>query len=212
MTSHERGETFKKCEAAADILCEFLEIAIHQILYIRDIYPSGIFESRKKYNVPVQLSRHPDVNQYIIDVLQGIKPLLIKQEVHSLTVVILNSDRKPLERFIFELAPPTEPPIEDDGYLMRLEQSLRAFLLRINTCDSLLHQIPSDCSFNVLVFTKASATLDMEDSQFVQGFPWIEADGALSSKLPDAKIIPLKSMSSHLIKMQLYVEETNTVS
>ncbi|XP_072036246.1 mitotic spindle assembly checkpoint protein MAD2B-like [Amphiura filiformis] len=211
MTSYERKDTLKSCQAAADILCEFLEVAIHQILYTRQIYPSGIFESRKKYNVPVQLSRHPDVNQYITDVLQGIKPLIIKQEVQCLTVVILSPDRKPIERYVFELAPPTEPPAEDDSYLMILEQSLRAFLLRINTCDSLLQEIPQDCSFNVLVYTKASATLDMEDSQFVQGFPWIEADTELSS-LPDAKMIPLKTMSSHIIKMQLYVEETSDKS
>ncbi len=39
----------------ADILCEFLEVAIHLILYVREIYPSGIFQKRKKYNVPVQV-------------------------------------------------------------------------------------------------------------------------------------------------------------
>lgn len=40
---------------AADILCEFLEVAIHLILYVREVYPSGIFQKRKKYNVPVQV-------------------------------------------------------------------------------------------------------------------------------------------------------------
>jgi mitotic spindle assembly checkpoint protein MAD2B len=40
---------------AANILCEFLEVAIHLILYMREIYPAGIFEKRKKYNVPVQV-------------------------------------------------------------------------------------------------------------------------------------------------------------
>lgn len=39
----------------ADILCEFLEVAIHLILYVREVYPSGIFQKRKKYNVPVQV-------------------------------------------------------------------------------------------------------------------------------------------------------------
>lgn len=39
----------------ADILCEFLEVAIHLILYVREVYPSGVFQKRKKYNVPVQV-------------------------------------------------------------------------------------------------------------------------------------------------------------
>lgn len=42
-------------QVVADILCEFLEVAIHLILYVREVYPSGIFQKRKKYNVPVQV-------------------------------------------------------------------------------------------------------------------------------------------------------------
>lgn len=38
------------------MLCEFLEVAVHLILYVREVYPVGIFQKRKKYNVPVQVS------------------------------------------------------------------------------------------------------------------------------------------------------------
>ncbi|MGH0143722.1 UNVERIFIED_CONTAM: hypothetical protein FKN15_000787 [Acipenser sinensis] len=62
----------------ADILCEFLEVAIHLILYVREVYPSGIFQKRKKYSVPVQMSCHPELNQYIQDTLHCIKPLIVK--------------------------------------------------------------------------------------------------------------------------------------
>lgn len=43
----------------ADVLCEFLEVAVHLILYVREVYPVGIFQKRKKYNVPVQVSAPP---------------------------------------------------------------------------------------------------------------------------------------------------------
>lgn len=39
----------------ADVLSEFLEVAVHLILYVREVYPIGIFQKRKKYNVPVQV-------------------------------------------------------------------------------------------------------------------------------------------------------------
>ena len=39
----------------ADVFCEFLEIAVHCILYTRGLYPAGVFEKRKKYNVPVKV-------------------------------------------------------------------------------------------------------------------------------------------------------------
>ena len=40
---------------AADVLCEFLEVAFHLILYVREVYPAVVFERRNKYNVPVQV-------------------------------------------------------------------------------------------------------------------------------------------------------------
>lgn len=51
----------------ADILCEFLEVAIHLILYVREVYPSGIFQKRKKYNVPVQVCGFTICSQFLMN-------------------------------------------------------------------------------------------------------------------------------------------------
>ena len=40
---------------SAGVLCEFLEVAFHLVLYMREVYPAVVFERRKKYNVPVQV-------------------------------------------------------------------------------------------------------------------------------------------------------------
>ena len=58
-------------QVVADVLCEFLEVAVHLILYVREVYPVGIFQKPKKYNVPVQMSCHPELNQYIQDTLKN---------------------------------------------------------------------------------------------------------------------------------------------
>jgi hypothetical protein len=72
-----------------------VEVAIHQILYVRGLYPKGnaqtrylyqsinidslpqffeeIFATRQKYNTPVHMSRHPDINQYINHVVAACK-------------------------------------------------------------------------------------------------------------------------------------------
>lgn len=73
------------------MLLEFLEVAIHTILcvpplwvpcaaarltreptcglrYHRSVYPSSLFERRRKYNVAVQMSRHPELNDYVFEV------------------------------------------------------------------------------------------------------------------------------------------------
>ncbi|KAJ7306629.1 hypothetical protein JRQ81_010048 [Phrynocephalus forsythii] len=82
-------------QVVADVLSEFLEVAIHLILYVREVYPTGIFQKRKKYNVPVQMSCHPELNQYIQDTLHCIKPLLEKNDVEKVVVVILDKEHRP---------------------------------------------------------------------------------------------------------------------
>ena len=42
-------------DAASDILCEFLHVMLHGILFTRELYPQGAFERRKMYGVPVQV-------------------------------------------------------------------------------------------------------------------------------------------------------------
>ena len=37
-------------------MVEFLEVAFHQILFTRNIYPSAFFERRKGYGIVVQVS------------------------------------------------------------------------------------------------------------------------------------------------------------
>ncbi|XP_045155213.1 mitotic spindle assembly checkpoint protein MAD2B isoform X1 [Echinops telfairi] len=95
-------------QVVADVLCEFLEVAVHLILYVREVYPVGIFQKRKKYNVPVQMSCHPELNRYIQDTLHCVKPLLEKNDVEKVVVVILDKEHRPVEKFVFEI---TQPPL-----------------------------------------------------------------------------------------------------
>ncbi|XP_015766791.1 PREDICTED: mitotic spindle assembly checkpoint protein MAD2B-like isoform X2 [Acropora digitifera] len=105
---------------AGGVLCEFLEVAFHLILYVREVYPSVVFERRKKYNVPVQMCCHPDLNQYILDVLQTIKPLLEKGDVQRVSLVISDKKFQPIERFVFEIGnlEETSRVQSDDNFLL----------------------------------------------------------------------------------------------
>lgn len=53
-----------------------------------------------------QMSTHPDLNQYIKDVLDGLEPWLQKRQVDRVCVAICDKSsnlRQPLEQFVFEL-------------------------------------------------------------------------------------------------------------
>uniref|UniRef100_A0AAQ5ZCR1 Mitotic spindle assembly checkpoint protein MAD2B n=1 Tax=Amphiprion ocellaris TaxID=80972 RepID=A0AAQ5ZCR1_AMPOC len=209
-----RRLTEQEYSMVADILCEFLEVAIHLILYVREVYPSGIFQKRKKYNVPVQMSCHPELNQYIQDTLHCVKPLIEKNDAEKVVVVIMDKEHHPVERFVFEIS---QPPllsirfsspllIRNDTLLSHVEQLLRAFILKISVCDAVLNNNPPGCSFTVLVHTRDAATRNMEKVQVIKDFPWIVADEQ-EVHMQEPRLIPLKTMTSDIVKMQLYVEE-----
>ena len=46
---------------------EFLLVAIHTIIYEREIYPANLFLTARKYNHPVKQARHPRVCRWILD-------------------------------------------------------------------------------------------------------------------------------------------------
>lgn len=56
-----------------DVFLEFLECAIHQIVYHRHVYPKESFEITQLYSIRVYRSRHPDVCSYISCRLEELK-------------------------------------------------------------------------------------------------------------------------------------------
>ena len=50
----------------------------------------AVFQRRRKYNVPVQMSGHPELNQYIRDVLGSIRPLIEKQALDKVVLTVEN--------------------------------------------------------------------------------------------------------------------------
>merc|ERR1712185_791142 len=89
--------------ARMELVFELLEVAIHTILYARDVYPRALFEERRAFGVRAAMSRHPDLNEYIADVLRSAKPLMDAGAMTKLVVVIAGADDAPAERWVFDL-------------------------------------------------------------------------------------------------------------
>ena len=41
------------------------------VRYHRCVYPASLFDRRRKYNVAVRMSRHPELNDYVFDARTG---------------------------------------------------------------------------------------------------------------------------------------------
>ena len=49
-----------------------------------------LFERRRKYNIPVHMSVHPELNQYLKNVLSSVRPLLEEGAVDRTVLAIHN--------------------------------------------------------------------------------------------------------------------------
>jgi hypothetical protein len=65
-------------QAVVSAYCDFLTVAIHTILYERNIYPQTSFLKARKYNYPVRQSRHPRVCKWIMDAVAAVEGEMLK--------------------------------------------------------------------------------------------------------------------------------------
>ena len=193
----------------ADVICEFLEVSFNLILYVRSVYPNGIFRKSRKYNVAVMMSRHPELNKYICDVLTGINALISAGNVERVTFQINTKEDEPIERFVFELRlfEGSENSERTLNRVCEIEQCLRDLLLKINNCDAVLQPLPEDCTFSVNVQTKESVANELMKNDHFEGFPWIRAESSdNTTSLQKSSIHPLKSCNMQNLKIQCFVE------
>ncbi|CAM6103780.1 unnamed protein product [Calypogeia fissa] len=184
-----------------DLLCEFLGVAIHHILQIRNIYPAEIFERRRHFNVPVQWIRHPELREYIHSAVTNLHPLIRQGHVEKFVVTFLDSKQTVVEKFVFKLnlnqAFGAAVPIND------MEYALRGFLIKLSSSESLMSPLPPDCSFEIVVYSKMLPGDAKGQGQF-----WISAD--LQPWEQPARITPIKSMCSDPLSVQLFIEHPST--
>ncbi|MCJ1384545.1 hypothetical protein MMC17_007662 [Xylographa soralifera] len=91
-------------QAVVAEFCEFLTVAVHTILYERNIYPRTSFLSARKYNYPVRQNRHPQVCKWIQDAVAAVEAELLKGTISRTSLIIYSPTTIPLERFVFSTA------------------------------------------------------------------------------------------------------------
>ncbi|KAJ1528682.1 hypothetical protein ONE63_007076 [Megalurothrips usitatus] len=190
-----------------DILIEFLEVSIHHLLFLRNLYPSSIFVLRKMYNVPVHVSKHPGVNQYITEVLQSARVLLRLKGLKSLTLCFYNDTNMPIERFVFDLLNINENfrvnQNSSDSYLLDLRNGFRAFSLKIAAFE--MKPLSDKCSFQIHLLTTEQGSQALANDPMFEDFPWIELEDE-KKVLQSPSIAPIRTIETDYIKLQMYHE------
>jgi mitotic spindle assembly checkpoint protein MAD2B len=78
MSTTQQDPPLSNYHAVVSAFRDFLTVAIHTILYERDIYPRTSFLKARKYNYPVRQSRHPKVCKWIQDAVAAVEVEMLK--------------------------------------------------------------------------------------------------------------------------------------
>ncbi|CAK5280603.1 unnamed protein product [Mycena citricolor] len=165
-------------------ITEFIEVAIHTILYVRQIYPADLFVRRKKYDTPVYQSRHPALNEYISGAVKSIRDQLLAGNVEKVVVVIKDKEEVALERFMFSVEQMVEiesfnkdTSVENGIAAAELGQYFRGFLVKLNLVESQLGPLNGgdDVSFAIVLELKPETAPVKPKGKSKNPPPWIPA-------------------------------------
>lgn len=186
---------------------EFLEVAIHEILHLRDLYPSNIFVKCKKYKIPVMRSDHPWVNEYIVKTLESISSYIKSPSAESVdSVNIVISDQGVLvEKFCIEfnfqeLVRIIKP---EDGFLLQLEVSFVSMLLRLSQATGDLGKLSQTATWWIeLTATQKGALI------LTRSLKWSLANAVVTDPRSrnNTVVVPVLGVEDP-IHFQLYIEK-----
>ena len=102
-----RARATSAADAATELLLEYLQLAVYSTLARRGVYPPQLFEvSMQPYGVPVRVTRSPELEKYVDEFLDALKPLVCSGAARAVSLVITTEEAVPvpLERHVFSFS------------------------------------------------------------------------------------------------------------
>ena len=195
------NQNFSSDQFYKQVFVEFVEVLIHQIIFFRKIYPDSIYVTRKRFNIPLKMSEHPWVNNYIQTVLETLSKHLSSESVDfdSVDVVIAKSSQI-VEKFKLEFAKLTFAEGSDaHDFRHRLELRLASLLLRLGAVAASLQP---DTSGDLEWWVELGSTVQGA-SILTEEKVWCLAQ--TEDCEDNRSIVPVMGFSAPF-KLQLYVE------
>ncbi|PNW73850.1 hypothetical protein CHLRE_13g575333v5 [Chlamydomonas reinhardtii] len=192
--------------ALCSVVLEFLEVAVHTVLFTRGIYHKDAFERVRAFNTYCRRSRHPELNSYISSTISRLRPLIESGHLRELAVLVFDSRSSVVERVSFctqllasstlDQAQQAQGAVDVDA----LEAGLGSALLKLQFIDSLLKPLPQGCTFELAAYSTSRSGVDAQ-------YFGEESSGALELRQPVTGT-PLKTVCvPGCINMQVLVEE-----
>lgn len=185
-------------KGSTEIVTDFFEYAVNNILYQRGLYPMETFKKIQKYNVPLFVTSDDSVQTYLQNVLTCVKGMLDNMTIQKLILVIKRiDDEEVVERWQFNLIC-DKAFVDRDGKSETKEnkkgedevrKEIQAVMRQITGSVALLPLLDFPCSFDILLYT---------DKNIDTPLSWNETGPAL---IKNGQEVRLKSFSTNIHKV-----------
>ena len=172
-----------------DIILQTYEVFIHQILYVRKVYPLALFEKRLKYGIQLMRCRHVDVNTYVLRVLENLRPMLYNNTLDRIIINTENKKGETVDQISLRFSNIIDIKlIPDHGMILEMEAELKSVMLKIlqddsrSTSSSFCPAFMDDQAWSLLAAVKASLSDDVIQ-QALTSSEWMLDNG----KLPEQR-------------------------
>ncbi|KAF8665450.1 hypothetical protein AX16_000468 [Volvariella volvacea WC 439] len=203
-------------EALRGIL-DFIEVATHTILYVRQVYPADLFVRRRKYDTAVFQSRHPALNEYISGAIKAIGEEMATGNVDKVVIIIKDKETVPLERFIFAVENMISPEsfnkdtsVENAMTTLALGVYFRSFLVKLAMIEAQLGQMSlgDDMSFAIVLELKDDKVPTVNSGK--EPPPWIPAtpEHTTPGTSKKAELHMVRAVNTGVINLSLSVQES----
>lgn len=86
----------------ADIICEFVEVVIHNVLHVRKLYPETVFTKKCIYGLITHKSINPAINAYIENIIKAVQFHLKGNSLKKI-FISLNAKGKIVEKYVIDI-------------------------------------------------------------------------------------------------------------
>eukprot|EP00792_Barthelona_sp_PAP020_P004496 TRINITY_DN2164_c0_g1_i1.p1 TRINITY_DN2164_c0_g1~~TRINITY_DN2164_c0_g1_i1.p1 ORF type:complete len:204 (+),score=48.83 TRINITY_DN2164_c0_g1_i1:76-687(+) len=188
-------------KGSIQIISEFFEFAINNVLYMRGLYPSESFKFQKKYNQRLPITIDQNLSNYLQTVLNQLNDWLQLHKVQCLVLVIISPQtNEALERWTFNIEY-NETAIRNNEVSSKttreLTLELQALMRQLNASSSYLPLLEDGAVFDLLIYTNP----DTETPKL-----WEVSD---AKEIKNAQLVSLRTIDTKIHKVRTAVAYTN---
>lgn len=161
---------------STDIVTEFFNYSVNNILYQRGIYPPESFKRVSHYGLSMMTTTDEGLLKYISNIMKQLEVWLTNGSVQKLVLVVKGVETgQVLERWVFdcecknksENVDSSNVPIQQSSKPMKeITQEIQAIIRQITASVTFLPLLNEPCCFDLLVYADKQATVPVtwEDS------------------------------------------------